>query len=73
MKVFLTKDGFELEIYVFNDVDYSSHVFVCRKKGEHVNSTNHDLFVLRGRDAYETLLKDCEYMTREEIIRMFFK
>ena len=68
-----TKDGYEIDTWVYNSGDYSCHVFVCKKQGERVNSANHDLYHLRGRDAYETLLKDCWDMTREEIIRMFFK
>jgi len=72
-KVLKTKDGYKVEVYVYNHRDYSCHVFVCKKPDESVNSTNHDLYGLRGRDSYEVLLKDCKNMTREEVIRMFFK
>ena len=68
-----TKDGYEVDTWIYNSRDYSCHVFMCRKQGERVNSTNHDLYHLHGRDAYETLLKDCGDMTREDIVRMFFK
>lgn len=68
-----TKDGYEIDTWIYNSYDYSCHVFVRRRQDERVNSTNHDLYHLHGRDAYETLLKDCGSMTRKEIIRMFFK
>lgn len=72
-KVLKTKDDYKVEVYVYNPWDYSCHVFVCKEPGVSVNSTNHDLYHLHGRDSYEVLLKDCEHMTREEVIRMFFK
>ena len=68
-----TKDGYEVDTWVYNSRDYSCHVFVCRNQNERVNSSNHDLYHLQGKDSYEVLLSDCEHMTREEVIRMFFK
>ena len=68
-----TKDGYEIDTWIYNSRDYSCRVFVCRKQGERVNIANHDLYHLHGRDAYETLLKDCGNMTREDVIKMFFK
>ena len=71
-KILKTKDGYEVKVWVYNLRDYSSHVFVCKKPGEEVNSTNHDLYHLCGKDSYEVLVSDCKDMTREEVIRMFF-
>lgn len=68
-----TKDGYKVEVYVYNHCSYSCHVFVCKKPGVSVNSSNNDLYHLHGRDSYEVLVNDCKNMTREEVIRMFFK
>lgn len=68
-----TKDGYKVEVYVYNPWDYSCHVFVCKEPGVSVNSSNNDLCHLHGRDSYEVLVSDCKNMTREEVIRMFFK
>ena len=72
-KVLETKDGYNVEVYVYNHRDYSCHVFVCKEPGVRVCSLNNDLYHLHGRDSYEVLVSDCKNMTREEIIRMFFK
>ena len=68
-----TKDGYKVEVWVYNPRDYSCHVFVCKEPGVSVNSSNNDLYHLHGRDSYEVLVSDCKNMTREEVIRMFFK
>ena len=72
-KVLKTKDGYKVEVYVYNPWDYSCHVFVCKEPGVSVNSSNSDLYHLHGRDSYKVLVSDCENMTREEVINMFFK
>lgn len=72
-KVLKTKDGYEVKVWVYNHGDYSCHVFVCKEPGVSVNSSNSELYHLRGRDSYEVLVSDCKDMTREEVIRMFFK
>ena len=68
-----TKDGYEVDTWIYNSRDYSCHVFVCKEPGVSVNSSNNDLYHLHGRDSYEVLVSDCKNMTREEVIRMFFK
>ena len=68
-----TKDGYKVEVYVYNPWSYSCHVFVCKEPCVSVNSSNNDLYHLHGRDSYEVLVSDCKNMTREEVIRMFFK
>lgn len=72
-KVLKTKDGYNVDVYVYNHGDYSCHVFVCKEPGVSVNSSNSGLYHLHGRDSYEVLVSDCKNMTREEVIRMFFK
>lgn len=54
MKRFLTLDGYHIEVWVFNPYNYSAHVFVANKPGEHVNSGNSKVYHLHGRDAYDT-------------------
>ena len=68
-----TKDGYEVDTWIYNSRDYSCHVFVCKEPGVRVTSSNNDLYHLHGRDSYEVLVSDCKNMTREEVIRMFFK
>lgn len=72
MKYLETKDNYKIEVYVYNHGDYSCHVFVCKYPRESVNSSNNDLYHLRGRDSYEALVSDSKNMTREEVIKMFF-
>ena len=67
-----TKDGYKVEVYVYNPWGYCCHVFVCKEPGKRVNSSNNDLYHLSGRDSYEVLVSDCKNMTREEVIKMFF-
>lgn len=67
-----TADNYEINIWVYNHVDYSTHIFVCKRQEEHINSSNSDLYSTHGRDAYETLKNDCQHMSRQDVIRMFF-
>lgn len=67
-----TKDGYKVEVYLYNPWGYNCHVFVCKEPNTSVNSSNNDLYHLNGRDRYDVLLSDCNNMTREEVVRMFF-
>lgn len=72
MKHLVTKDLYQIEVYIYNPWDYSCHVFVCKDTCASVNSSNNDLYHLHGRDSYEALVSDCQNMTREEVVKMFF-
>lgn len=72
MKRFLTLDGYHVEVWVYNPYDYSAHVFVANKPGEHVNSGNSKVYHLHGKDAYECLMSDGKGMTKEQIVHGFF-
>lgn len=72
IKFLKTKDDYEVNVWIYNHGGYFCHVFVCKKPGVSVNSSNHDLYHLHGRDSYEVLVSDCKNMTREEVVRMFF-
>lgn len=72
MDYLITADNYEIAIWVFNHVDYSTHIFVSKIQGEHVNSSNVDIYSTHGRDTFETLKNDCQHMSRQDVIRMFF-
>ena len=67
-----TIDGFEIEIWMYNNFNCDCHVFVANKPGEFVNSANSSTYHLHGRDAFDCLMSDGKTMTREDIVRMFF-
>ncbi len=68
----VTLDNYHINTWVFNRKDFSTHVFVANRPDETIDSTNHTLFPLRGKDAYECLISEGRMMTRQEIIRSFF-
>ena len=69
---FTTTDGYHIDTWMYNSGDYSAHVFVANRRNEEVNSANHTLYCLHGRDAYECLLSEGASMTKEQIIHVFF-
>lgn len=68
----ITSDNYHIDMWMYNHIGYYFHVFIANKPNESINSTNNKLYYLKGRDAYEVLLSDAKYMSKEEIIRMFF-
>lgn len=68
---FYTIDGFNVQVYIYNSVDFSAHIFVANKENREVNSTD-KVYRLRGRDAIDCLVKDGTAMAKSEILKMFF-
>ena len=69
---FTTLDEYHVETWVYNTFNYATHVFIANRQNTTVNSTNHVLYHLTGRDCYECLMKEGKMITKEHLIRMFF-
>lgn len=69
---FITRDGYQVEIWVYNSGDYSANVFVAKSNEKPVSSGNCTKYYMQGRDAYEVLLSEGKHMSKEEVVRMFF-
>ena len=70
---FITLDGYQVKTWVYNTGDYATHVFIANRQNTTVNSTNHVLHHLKGKDSYECLMKEGRMITKAHLIRMFFE
>lgn len=70
--LFITDDDYEVTVYVLNKRSYSCKVFIANNQNEDINSTNCTEYSLEGRDKCECLLNEGAFMTKAELIQMFF-
>ncbi len=63
-------DNYRVIVLQFNEWD--SLVLVCRVACVDVNSSNHDVYHLSGRNSNVLLELLCNKMTRKDIIELFF-